>query len=240
MSRVIVLHTTETGKGTTRSVATYLLRNNIASHEVFDPATGELYQLLGDDSPGKALVNEPGGVETNRRDVDNNGPDVYQIEIVGFAEQVPTYPDQWFKSLAAHLRNVAKRIGAPLVFPVQFLKYPQSYGQSPVRLSYDDWNAISGIVGHMHVPENSHGDPGDISRVIPFTLNQTPQQQPNRKAPPTMICIHDTSDNTVYLWNGSKLTSFGGHPLLYQLHVNAGVPTVQVESIVPIRAALGV
>ena len=231
MPKIIVLHTSESGKGTGRAVAAYLRRNSIESHEVFDPASGECIQLLTDSAPGKALANKRGGVETNKR------PGVYQIEIVGRAAEVPGYSDDWFKTLAKHLLIVAERTGTPLVFPCQFLPYPSSYGPSPVRLSHKQWLEASGIIGHQHVPENSHGDPGDISRVIPFTLTQP--TQPKGKGP-SMFCIHDLKDNTVYLWNGSEMRSFGGHPLLYQLHVNAGVPTVTVDDIAPIRAALGV
>lgn len=41
--------------------------------------------------------------------------------------------------------------------------YPGSYGTGAAqRLSGSAWQTYRGVCGHMHVPENSHGDPGNI------------------------------------------------------------------------------
>jgi hypothetical protein len=158
---VVVLHTTESNPGTCEAVAAYLVRMGYESHEVFDPSNGDLIQLLPPSEPGKSLVNLPGGVETNRRG------GVYQIEIVGRAVDVPNYDDAWYERLRVRLVEVCGFTGTPYVFPLPFQPYPQSYGKNLVRLNYDDWLTVEGLVGHQHVPENDHGDPGalDITRL---------------------------------------------------------------------------
>ena len=39
---------------------------------------------------------------------------------------------------------------------------PASYGASPARMSFAQWRRFTGICGHQHVPENAHGDPGNL------------------------------------------------------------------------------
>ena len=76
----------------------------------------------------------------------------------------------------------------------------------------------------------------DVAELIQSIFINTRNE---KGRPPYMICIIETKTNTVYLWNGTTMHSLGGHPLLYQLHVNAGVPSVSVEDIAPIKAAFG-
>lgn len=158
---VVVLHTTESDPGTCEAVAQYLVRMGYEPHEVFDPSNGDGVILLPKTSSGKALMNLPGGVETNNRG------GVYQIEIVGRAVDVPGYDDDWYARLRTRLVEVCDFTGTPHVFPLPFQPYPQSYGNNLVRMSYDEWLVFEGICGHMHVPENDHGDPGalDIERL---------------------------------------------------------------------------
>ena len=157
----MVLHTTESDPGTCTAVANYLVNMGYEPHEVFDPSNGDLIQLLPPSEPGKALLNLPGGVETNRRG------GVYQIEIVGHATDTPQYDDAWYERLSVRLRAVCEMTGTPYVFPLPFEPYPQSYGKNLTRMSYDDWLIFEGCCGHSHVPENDHGDPGalDIERL---------------------------------------------------------------------------
>ena len=170
---VIVGHTTESGFGTARGVADYLIAKGFEPHEVYDPSNDECIALLPDNLPGRALENDAGGVETNNRG------GVYQIEIVGRAAEVPTYDDAWYARLAAHLRAVCARLGVPYVFPCPFIAYPDSYGQDrPQRLTGQAWLTIEGIIGHQHVPENSHGDPGalDVARLTKDDDMPTPEE----------------------------------------------------------------
>jgi len=157
----IVLHSTESDPGTCDAVARYLVRMGYEPHEVFDPSNGDGVLLLPKSEPGKALMNLPGGVETNRRG------GVYQIEIVGRAVDVPNYDDAWHARLRKRLLEVCEFNGTPYVFPLPFQPYPQSYGRNLVRMTYDEWQVFEGVCGHQHVPENDHGDPGalDVSRL---------------------------------------------------------------------------
>ena len=157
----IVLHSTESDPGSAEAIANYLVKMGYEPHEVFDPSNGDLIQLLPPSESGKALLNLPGGVETNRRG------GVYQIEIVGRAVDVPKYDDNWYLRLRIRLLDVCAMTGCPFIFPLPFQPYPQSYGKNLVRMSYDDWLTFEGLCGHLHVPENDHGDPGmlDVARL---------------------------------------------------------------------------
>ena len=46
-------------------------------------------------------------------------------------------------------------------------------------MSIPEWRNAYGIVGHQHVPENVHGDPGDlkIARLLRFALDTAGQQE---------------------------------------------------------------
>jgi hypothetical protein len=158
---VLVLHSTE-GSTLAGAVAT-LRRNRSESNWVADPETGEVVTLTDSERGDRSLRNLPGGVETNNR------PGVWQLEIVAFATDVPHMPEYWFRRLGAIVSSLCEAKGIPKVFPCPFVAYPASYGlKAAQRLSGAQWLAVAGIVGHQHVPENAHGDPGDISRLIPY------------------------------------------------------------------------
>lgn len=111
----------------------------------------------------KALMNLPGGVETNRRGV-------IQFELVGTCDPKHKGNSVWYfwpdadevvlQALADYLRPIMARFNIPAKAP-KFLPYPSSYGsRSGQRMSGSEWVAFQGICGHQHVPENDHGDPG--------------------------------------------------------------------------------
>lgn len=111
----------------------------------------------------KALMNLPGGVETNRRGV-------LQFELVGTCDPKHKGNSSWYfwpdaddvvlQALADYLRPLMERFDIPPVAP-DFLPYPASYGsKNGQRMSGPEWVAFQGICGHQHVPENDHGDPG--------------------------------------------------------------------------------
>jgi hypothetical protein len=158
---LLVLHSTE-GSTIAGAVAT-MDANRSWSNWVGDPKTGTLKTLVDSERGDRSLKNLPGGVETNNR------PGVWQLEIVGFAEDMPTYGDTWYRSLAAMVVQICDAKGIPKRFPYPFVPYPRSYGfRAAQRLTGHQWLACSGIIGHQHVPENDHGDPGDLNRLIPL------------------------------------------------------------------------
>ena len=157
---VLVVHSTESDPGSAAAVRRHLLAQGTVSHEVYDPSNGDREILVHWPLPSKSLRNLAGGVQTNNRGR------VWQVEVVGRAASIPNYPDAWHYNLARYLIDRARDIGCPIEFPKPFLAFPASYGATSVRMSGPEWLRATGIIGHMHVPENTHGDPGDISRTI--------------------------------------------------------------------------
>ncbi|WP_267716749.1 peptidoglycan-binding protein [Streptomyces sp. CoH17] len=184
-SNVIVVHTTETivlpgysGGGDAPNM-TALPK---ISSKIF-----KWYQHFDFDTSSRALVNLKGGVETNTLNS-------FQIELVGTCDPThkstwksegktykagvdyiywPDAPDWALKSLAELFAWAHEKHGVKLQSTVKWKAYPSSYGtraQNGVRLTNDQWLNYYGILGHQHVPENLHGDPGDlnISKVIEY------------------------------------------------------------------------
>lgn len=149
-----LIHTTE-GGSIAGAVAAYRA-NNSWPHLTVDCRFGRTYHITGHldlNVPARALRNQTGGVQTNR-------DGVIQAEVVGSATNPGAIDWTWFG------RNVVQPICAAKNIPVQstvtWRAYPASYGAGSQRLSYAEWSAYKGILGHQHVPENSHGDPGAI------------------------------------------------------------------------------
>ena len=155
MGNAIVIHLTQ---GSTLAGAKATLeRNRSWSNTLYDPETGEEHVFTESSKGDRSLRNLAGGVETNNR------PGVYQIEIVGFSQMVQDYSDDWYANLAAYLQRKANDWNVPYVFPHEFLGVNEAYGtRAKSRLSHKQWLALEGIVGHQHVPENTHWDPGPI------------------------------------------------------------------------------
>lgn len=166
---VVVLHTTEG-----RSLPDYqggAVAPNLTA--VPDLAARRLkwYQHFDIDISSRALANLRGGVETNTLNV-------CQVELVGTC--APETHTKWKTSDKAHvywpkapewaLREVAGFLAwahlhhdVPLRGPALWPAYPKSYGNGGgQRMSFSRWNSFRGVCGHMHVPENLHGDPGAI------------------------------------------------------------------------------
>lgn len=129
------------------------------------------------DCYAKALMNLPGGVETNRRGV-------IQFELIGTCDPKHKGDPAWYywpdaddavlSALADYLRPILARYDIPHVAP-GFLAYPDSYGSKRgQRMSNAAWDAFNGICGHQHVPENDHGDPGafPIAALINYLNGQ--------------------------------------------------------------------
>jgi len=122
------------------------------------------------DHNARALVNAPGGVETNTAGA-------VQIELIGTCDPGthqawasrginhifwPEAPDWALRDLAAFMSWHKDHNGIPLSGPGVWRAYPASYGSNGVRMSFSAWESFRGWAGHQHVPENDHGDPGNI------------------------------------------------------------------------------
>jgi hypothetical protein len=157
---IIVLHSTETGDGGWPGYSS----GQSAPHFTIDPRTGEVRQHISMGHAARALKNASGGVETNRGGA-------IQIEIIGSCDPNRrgdkgwTYLPDWsdWAALSDLLAEISDACGIPLTEGVSWPAYPGSYGTSASqRLGGSTWNTYRGVCGHMHVPENDHGDPGNI------------------------------------------------------------------------------
>ncbi|MCQ9186336.1 hypothetical protein KMT30_46345 [Streptomyces sp. IBSBF 2953] len=166
---VVVLHTTEG-----RSLPDYQggsVAPNLTAVPDFAAKRLKWYQHFEIDVSSRALANRRGGVETNTLNV-------CQVELVGTCD--PELHTKWNTHDQAHvywpkapewaLRAVAQYLAwmhihhdVPLRGPTLWPAYPKSAGNGGgQRMSGERWNAFKGVCGHMHVPENTHGDPGAI------------------------------------------------------------------------------
>ena len=119
----------------------------------------------------RALVNKAGGVETNTLNA-------IQIELIGTCDPVahkkwgsvrhiymPEAPDWYIEALAELIQWIDETypdFKLQDAAPRGWFSYPKSYGASEARMSFKEWLGAYGIVGHQHVPENAHGDPGSF------------------------------------------------------------------------------
>jgi hypothetical protein len=129
------------------------------------------------DMSSRALKNLTGGVETNTLNVT-------QVELVGTCDPKhrrswdgagkilagrdyiywPDAPDWALRDLAKFMAWCETEHGIPLEGPINWVRYPDSYGfNAPQRFSAAQWRVFKGWCGHQHVPENDHGDPGNIN-----------------------------------------------------------------------------
>lgn len=185
MARTLIVHTTESNSspGAAQRAADFLRRANKMSHQVYDPVYDQTAVLLPWDAPERTLKNLVGGVQTNNR------PGTFQVEIVGWARQTHLMSDRWYRNLADYLHACCVELGVPWVFPVQFLS--ASYADRHInRLSFEEWLRVDGVIGHCHVPENDHWDPGllDVERLLRFTIPE-PEEDPDMR--PLVYIITD-------------------------------------------------
>lgn len=145
-----VLHTTES----TRFVPapnSYFGHGNYPHFTVWED---RVWQHISIRKAAKALANRTGGVQTNKEGC-------IQIEVIGQAAN-PGWSDKTKATVAALMRWIESQTQIPRACGVTFKAYPASYGANGVRLSAERWVGYAGWLGHQHVPENSHGDPGAI------------------------------------------------------------------------------
>lgn len=166
---VVVLHTTEgrtlPSYGGGSSAPNLTAVPNLATRRL------DWFQHFDVETSSRALRNLAGGVETNTLNV-------CQVELVGTCDPAtheqwaqagrqhifwPEAPDWALAEVAAFLRWMHEQHAVPLTGPSSWPAYPSSYGNGGgQRLSASSWQAFKGVCGHMHVPENDHGDPGSI------------------------------------------------------------------------------
>ncbi|WP_329214774.1 hypothetical protein OG352_05130 [Streptomyces sp. NBC_01485] len=166
------------------------------------------YQHFPIDTSARALVNLPGGVETNTLNV-------CQVEMVGTCDPAthaawtkaglthiywPEAPDWALAEIAAFLRWMHVQHGVPLEGPAAWPAYPSSYGATSARMTPADWVGFEGVCGHMHVPENAHGDPGsiDFDRLLELATGDapTPPASPTKESDMPSVLNKPNSNDT--------------------------------------------
>lgn len=131
----------------------------------------KVYQHFDFDTSSRALVNAAGGVETNTLNA-------VQFELVGTCDPTthkhwndkkiqhiywPEAPDWALLEFAKVVRWAYDNHKVPMTSTVTWKAYPGSYGsKNGVRLTGAQWTKYYGWLGHQHVPENLHGDPGSF------------------------------------------------------------------------------
>ena len=169
----IVLHTTE-GSNVQAAINAYRA-NRSWPHLTVNPVDRTRLQHVPLDIPARALRNTATPGQTNREGR------VFQVEIVGFAGKSHTWTGDTLDWLGAEVIGpLAAATGTPLTTSVTF--YGEGAGwvlasaSARQRLSAAAWDTYTGILGHQHVPENTHWDPGaiDIDRILAAARNLTP------------------------------------------------------------------
>lgn len=153
------------------------------------------HQHFDFDVSSRALRNLPGGVETNTLNV-------VQVELVGTCNPkthaewtakkfphlfTPSLPDWVIRDLAAFARWANVNHKVPLTAAPIWKPFDASFGTANgVRMSPAKWRTFTGHCGHMHVPENKHGDPGafPITKILALAKASPGPSQPKPAAPP--------------------------------------------------------
>lgn len=195
-----VLHSTE-GLSVASAVGAYTTAG-VPPTVTIGIAERRKVQHIDTDRSAYAVMNQPGGVETNRWRA-------IQAEIVMFADQTKAtqYGGLYVGDLTdddyAFLRECLLELQADKPFSFDgpdFIRYPESYGNTQYRMSFAEWEQFGGTCGHQHVPENDHGDPGDLSRARLFgqILNPTTAHP----APPAPSEDDDMNGRALILFRG--------------------------------------
>lgn len=180
---VLIVHTTEgtdwPGYNGGRTAPTVTLKAPLRGVSV-----GEARQHFPFNKSARALQNKAGGVETNTLNA-------IQVELIGTCDPKhrkswngegkkfagkdyiywPDASDGQLLYVAKFLADMHQQFDLLLKAPLKFRPYPASYGEyDDERMTFFEWNNSRGVYGHQHVPENSHGDPGDIDidRIISY------------------------------------------------------------------------
>ncbi|MFJ3839483.1 hypothetical protein ACIPY6_28805 [Streptomyces sp. NPDC090054] len=176
------------------------------------------FQHFDFDVSSRALMNLAGGVQTNTANA-------MQVELVGTCDERnsvtwggkragvdyifwPDAPEWALAELAEFVRWSHDNHQIPMQSSVVWKAYKRgqtggSYGANGVRLSGEQWNRYYGWLGHQHVPENDHGDPGNINfaRVLALasgTEPVTPNPSPIEEDDMSTTLSQERSDS----WNG--------------------------------------
>lgn len=205
----------------------------------------KVYQHFDFDVSSRALVNLQGGVETNTLNA-------VQFELVGTCAPEthkswndkkiqhiywPEAPDWALIEFAKVVRWAYDNHKVPMSSTVTWKAYPGSYGtNNGVRLSGARWAEYYGWLGHQHVPENLHGDPGALpmAKVLSYAKAKTWENPvPTTPKEPDVPTTQDMVNNYMNIKSltekdakGNAVAHGGGY---YLAHILAEVQKLHAE-----------
>lgn len=157
-----ILHTTESNVYYPSTTSYYGHRN---PPHLTVTRNGKAYQHYSTSRAARALRHPRGTQHTNRLRA-------IQIEIVGMASAIGNMPEVQRLKVREVMRWVEKTHNVKPEMPLQF-RGSEAYGDTPWRMSEEDWAACDFWAGHQHVGSgNQHWDPGklDPGLLLPETL----------------------------------------------------------------------
>jgi hypothetical protein len=149
-----------------------------APNATYHPRKRQIRQHFNNNRSARALV-------------DGNRDNVFQLEVVCYSDKalgdsvgglwVGDLSDQHYEDIARICVQLREELGLPLENTVTWHE-GRDTSFDDVRLSLTEYDAYRGILGHVHVPENIHWDPGGfrVSRLmaaIEETEDMTPAQE---------------------------------------------------------------
>lgn len=170
---------------------------------------------------------------------------VIQIEVAGFAHTARDMSDDDLHWLAEHvLIPILKYHDVPGgIAPPGFHDDQEGLGtiastHSPIRMSFADWDAFSGHVGHQHAPPpDEHWDPGalNVPRIVQIAaqlINGAPS--PKRRRSMTKFFQEKTSGKPVAMVvDGEVKVSYTGAQALHWLQTDIYVAQLEGTLVLP-------
>jgi hypothetical protein len=213
----------------------------VMPHATVKPIPGkgvEIHQHVPFSQASFALRNLDGGVQTNR-------DCVFQFELIGTCEQGgPGY--YWPAADNAVLLDLYEKVIAPLSsafdIPLRarpFQAYPASYGAASgsnnVRMSGASFDTYSGWLGHQHVPENVHGDPGafpwDRMMEVAMTLSDNDKAWIEKTIKANSLTLAELFDGTIKLSTQARVDAWNAYQPDTSKWLKLG-DTVDLETII--------
>ena len=173
----VLLHTTETAGGWPGYGG-----GGSAPTLTYEPWQHRWRQHFPLNGSARALRDPSGTVVRENRD------NIVQVEIACYCDPglynryghaVTDLDDRAYQDLGDFLRFMHEEWGVPLTRRnLEFPPYPQSLS-SQYRMSGPEFDAYTGVLGHMHASGNTHGDPGnlDVDRIIRIARGGEPQEE---------------------------------------------------------------
>lgn len=178
----LVLHSTEIPQ---HPWPDWISRWSSPSHVVCDPVRKDTVQCLPLNKAGKALLNLPGGVQTNF-----DGAIQVEINMFAVVHGDPARPDlldDQYEYLGRQLALIV--LWARAYYGEGTIDYwdtrppgaipGSARASAPQRMSFSEWDNFGGMCQHRHVPENDHWDAGELdlyklAAIIDKYVNPSP------------------------------------------------------------------